>query len=116
MPGKPCTTKILREWEEIAMPRKPNTFEPSDISSTFFENPEDSILLVADSSQRCQHFVVYVDDRRVGVTDGEGALDASRCGPPEVCMNENGGSHGYFKLAKGKISCIKTIEDFHANL
>lgn len=112
MPGKPCLGKILREWEEISMPRKPHTLEPSDISSTFFDNPEDSILLVADSSQRCQHFVVYVDDKRVGVTNGEGALDASPCGGPEVCMNENGGSHGEFKLLKGKESCMTTFGEF----
>ncbi|KAF7672624.1 hypothetical protein GT037_009125 [Alternaria burnsii] len=56
--------------------------------------PEDSVFVVADSLGRCQHFEVFVDGEKVGVTNGDGPLDASPCGDPETCIEENGGSHG----------------------
>ena len=65
------------------------------------EVPEKSVFVVADSADRCQHFEVFVDGEKVGVTNGDGPLDRSRCGGPEECINENGGSKGYFTLQKG---------------
>lgn len=102
MEGKPCTTDIIHPWIELSLPRNANTLEPSTISSNTIDNPEDSILLVADSRQRCQNFVVYIDDVRVGVTSGEGALDGTWCGTGEECIENHGGSHAYFKLLQGK--------------
>jgi len=117
MQGKPCTTEIIHPWINISMPRTANTLEPSTISSNIIDNPEDSILLVADSRQRCQNFVVYIDDVRVGVTSGEGALDGTWCGTGEECIEKHGGSHAYFKLLKGKRYLYLTHQHVsHANL
>jgi hypothetical protein len=84
------------------MPHEANTFEPSTISSNIIDNSEDSILLVSDSRQRCQNFLVFIDNVRVEVTSGEGALDGSWCGSGEECIENHGGSHAYFKLLKDK--------------
>ncbi|KAH8642358.1 hypothetical protein IG631_05300 [Alternaria alternata] len=68
---------------------------------------EDSVLLVADARERCQHFEVYINDQFEGETFGDGPLDNSWCGDVgEECMMNNGGSHGYFKLSKGRLPHI----------
>lgn len=83
------------------LPHKADTLESTDVVSNVVDIPEDSIFLVADSNQRCQHFEVYIDDELVGETTGEGPLDDSDCGTGENCMENHGGSHGFFKLSKG---------------
>ena len=65
------------------------------------EVPEESTFVVADSAARCQHFEVFVDGEKVGVTNGDGPLDGTPCGNAEECITENGGSKGYFTLQKG---------------
>jgi hypothetical protein len=76
--------------------------ESTDVVSNVVDIPEDSVFLVADARQRCQHFEVYIDDKLVGETFGEGPLDNSWCGTGEECMEKHGGSYGYFNLSKGK--------------
>jgi hypothetical protein len=88
-------------WKDIKLPHYPNSYEPSEMYDEVVDVPEDSVFVVADSAQRCQHFEVYVDGEKVGVTNGDGPLDASDCGKAETCIEENGGSHGYFTLQKG---------------
>lgn len=99
--GTPCITEIIQPWTKIVLPHKANTLESTDVVSNVVDIPEDSIFLVADADKRCQHFEVYIDDKLVGETFGEAPLDDSDCGTGEECMQNNGGSHGYFKLSKG---------------
>ncbi|KAG9188902.1 hypothetical protein G6011_07607 [Alternaria panax] len=80
MDHKPCTKEIIQPWIQISMPHRVGSFEPSEVSSNIIDNPMDSILLVADARQRCQNFVVFIDDVRVGVTSGTGPLDGAWCG------------------------------------
>ncbi|RYO57894.1 hypothetical protein AA0116_g7325 [Alternaria tenuissima] len=101
LPGKPCMADVFVPWKNIDLPHTPNTYEPSEMYDEVVHVPEDSVFVVADSAQRCQHFEVYVDGEKVGVTNGDGPLDASACGDAETCIEKNGGSHGYFTLQKG---------------
>ena len=82
--SKPCTTEILQPWARV-------------------EDAEDTILLVSDSANRCERFEVYVDDKLIGETSGEGLRDNRVCGSADECM-KNGADHAYFTLPKGKIS------------
>ena len=101
LPGKPCMADVFVSWKDIDLPHEPNSYEPSNMYDEVVYVPEDSVFVVADSAQRCQHFEVYVDGKKVGVTNGDGPLDASDCGKAETCIEKNGGSHGYFTLQKG---------------
>jgi len=92
---------IFVPWTDIKLPHHRNSYEPSEMYEKVIDVPEDSVFVVADSAQRCQHFEVYVDSEKVGVTNGDGPLDASDCGDAETCIDKNGGSHGYFTLLKG---------------
>ena len=98
---KPCLSDVFVPWTKIDLPHAKGTYEPSEMYDEHVEVPEESIFVVADSADRCQHFEVFVDGEKVGVTNGDGPLDASRCGGPEECITENGGSKGYFTLQKG---------------
>jgi len=98
---KPCLSDVFVPWTNIDLPHAAGTYEPSEMYDKDVEVPEESIFVVADSAQRCQHFEVFVDGEKVGVTNGDGALDASSCGHAEKCITENGGSKGYFTLQKG---------------
>jgi len=98
---KPCLSDVFVPWTKIKLPHAVGTYEPSEMYSEHVEVPEESVFVVADSADRCQHFEVFVDGEKVGVTNGDGPLDGSRCGGPEECINENGGSKGYFTLQKG---------------
>ena len=100
--GTPCTEEIIQTWTKLVLPHKKYTLEPTEIVSGVVDIPEDSVFLVADSQQRCQHFEVYIDGQLAGETFGDGPLDNSWCGEVgEECMEKHGGSHGYFKLSKG---------------
>jgi hypothetical protein len=99
--GEPCTGKIIQDWTYIELPHEKDSLEPTGVRSRVVYIPEDSILLVADARQRCQHFEVYIDKELKGQTFGEGPLDNSWCDKGEICMAEYGGSHGYFNLSKG---------------
>ncbi|KAB2100294.1 hypothetical protein AG0111_0g11256 [Alternaria gaisen] len=101
LPGEPCMADVIVPWTDIELPHEPNSYEPSNMYEDVVDVPEDSVFLVADSAQRCQHFEVYVDGEKVGVTNGDGPLDKSACGDAETCIKKNGGSHGYFTLLKG---------------
>ncbi|KAH6865990.1 hypothetical protein BKA58DRAFT_462055 [Alternaria rosae] len=98
---KPCLGNIFVPWTQIDLPHTPGTYEPSDMYDKDVEVPEESVFVVADSAQRCQHFEVFVDGEKVGVTNGDGPLDGMNCGNAEKCINENGGSRGYFTIQKG---------------
>ncbi|RYN19707.1 hypothetical protein AA0119_g8403 [Alternaria tenuissima] len=103
--GTPCTEEIIQPWTKLVLPHKKYTLEPTEIVSGLVDIAEDSVFLVADSQQRCQHFEVYIDDQLAGETFGDGPLDNSWCGEVgEECMEKHGGSHGYFKLSKGNHS------------
>ncbi|RYN65525.1 hypothetical protein AA0117_g12098 [Alternaria alternata] len=101
LPGKPCMAEVFVPWKDIDLPHTKNSYEPSNMYDEMVHVPEDSVFVVADSLGRCQHFEVFVDGEKVGVTNGDGPLDASPCGDPETCIEKNGGSHGYFTLQKG---------------
>jgi hypothetical protein len=93
--------EVFVPWKDIDLPHTPNTYEPSEMYDEVVDVPEESVFVVADSKARCQHFEVFVDGKKVGVTNGDGPLDASACGDAETCIEKNGGSHGYFTLQKG---------------
>ncbi|KAL6160242.1 hypothetical protein ACJBU6_01589 [Exserohilum turcicum] len=99
---KPCTTEVITPWTEIRLPHERGSPEPSEMFSNIVNLMEDSFLAVADSNGRCQHFEVYIDDELIGETYGTGELDNTNCGRPEQCMEDFGGSHGYFTLPKGQ--------------
>ena len=102
LPDHPCTKEITQPWTKISLPHKANTLDPTEVVSMYVDILEDSVLLVADARERCQHFEVYINDQFKGETFGDGPLDNSWCGDvEEECMIKNGGSHGYFKLSKG---------------
>lgn len=100
--GKPCTAEIIIPWTQVTLPHKYCTLEPSTIGSQEVDIPDDSVFLVADSEQRCQHYEVYINGQHVGETSGTGELDGFRCGSGEECMEKHGGSYAYFKILKGK--------------
>jgi len=99
---KPCLGVIYVPWTQIDLPHTKGSYEPSNTYYKDVEVPEESVFVVADSAERCQHFEVFVDGKRVGVTNGDEPLDRSPCGNAEKCITENGGSKGYFTLQKGE--------------
>lgn len=101
--SKPCTTEILQPWARVEVRRQPNTLAVSTIGTQAVEHAEDTILLVSDSANRCERFEVYVDDKLIGETSGEGLRDNRVCESADECM-KNGADHAYFTLPKGKIS------------
>ncbi|OAG19967.1 hypothetical protein CC77DRAFT_147552 [Alternaria alternata] len=101
LPGKPCMAEVFVPWKDIDLPHTKDSYEPSNMYDEMVHVPEDSVFVVADSLGRCQHFEVFVDGEKVGVTNGDGPLDNWPCGDPETCIEKNGGSHGYFTLQKG---------------
>ncbi|MDO3398173.1 hypothetical protein QWJ41_20845, partial [Nocardioides sp. SOB44] len=98
---KPCTGDELTPWQIINVRRAGGTLQDSTLESTTIDNPEDSILLVADSINRCERFEVYIDGLLVGETSGEGPRDNYLCGAVEKCMKE-GADFAYFTLPRGK--------------
>jgi len=111
LPDHPCTKEITQSWTKISLPHKADTLEPTEVVSMYVDILEDSVLLVADARERCQHFEVYINDRFEAETYGDGPLDNSWCGDVgEECMMKSGGSHGYFSLPKGnhqnRVICI----------
>lgn len=100
--GKPCTAEIIQPWTRINLPHEAHSLEPSEVHSVSVNHPEASIVLVADSNSRCQHFEVYIDGKIIGETTGDGPLDGTKCGDGVECMEKHGGSHGHFHLPKGK--------------
>jgi hypothetical protein len=101
--SKPCTTEILQPWARVEVKRQPNTLAVSTIGTQAVEHAEGTILLVSDSANRCERFKVYIDDKLIGETSGEGLRDNRVCGSADECM-KNGADHAYFTLPKGKIS------------
>jgi hypothetical protein len=93
--------EVFVPWKDIDLPHTKDSYEPSNMYDEMVHVPEDSVFVVADSLGRCQHFEVFVDGEKVGVTNGDGPLDNWPCGDPETCIEKNGGSHGYFTLQKG---------------
>ena len=100
--GKPCAAEIIQPWKKIELRHVTHSLEPSELNSTTVNHTEDSIVLVADSGKRCQHFEVYIDGKLIGETTGDGPLDYTKCGDGVECMEKYGGSHGHFHLPKGK--------------
>ncbi|EMD69168.1 hypothetical protein COCSADRAFT_31928 [Bipolaris sorokiniana ND90Pr] len=98
---KPCTGEVLMPWQHINVRRTAGTVQDSAIGSIPIDNPEDSILLVADGSNRCERFEVYIDGVLVGETSGEGPRDNYKCDAVEKCMKE-GADFAYFTLPRGK--------------
>lgn len=99
---KPCTTEIIESWQRLELRHEKNSYEPSEMKTKDINYPEDTILVVADASRRCQHFEVTIDGEVIGTTYGTGPLDNFDCGSVDNCINNHGGSVGYFTLPKGK--------------
>jgi hypothetical protein len=71
------------------------------MGETTIDTPEDSIMLVADDWNRCEHFEVFVNDRKLGETWEKATLDNYLCGDADSAIKECGSARGYFYLPKG---------------
>ncbi|XP_014556629.1 hypothetical protein COCVIDRAFT_99271 [Bipolaris victoriae FI3] len=98
---KPCTTEIIESWQRLELRHEKNSYEPSEMKTKDINYPEDTILVVADAKKRCQHYEVTIDGEVIGTTYGTGPLDNFDCGSVDNCINNHGGSVGYFTLPKG---------------